>query len=319
LWAVEASGKARENDRFAGRKARLEHRVTVSAKPIAAKTGVIAELGVILREIWGSKDLLYQLTRRDITIRYKQAVMGFAWAILMPLLIVLSGMMIRLAMSKFAGRPLVVTTLASIAVKAIPWAFFVGAIGFATPSLSGNLNLVTKIYFPREVLTLSTVLAQTKDAGVGLLVLAIMLPFLGVTYGWTLLWVPVLLLLTFVFTAAAGLFLACANLFFRDVKYLVQVFLTFGIFFTPVFYEPSLLPRQAARVVMLNPLAPLLEGMNLAVVRGHNLLTPIVAAAEGATVWSPWFLAYSAAWAIGGLLLSLLLFRRLSYLFAEYV
>ena len=296
--------------------------MTASAKPVEATPGVVAELRTILREIWESKDLLYQLTRRDITIRYKQAVMGFAWAVLMPLLIVLSGFMIRLAMSKFAGRPLVVTTLAAIAVKAIPWAFFVGAIGFATPSLSGNLNLVTKIYFPREVLTLSTVLAQTKDTGVALVALTIMLPFLGVHYSLAVLWVPVLLLLTFVLTAAAGLFLACANLFFRDVKYLVQVFLTFGIFFTPVFYEPMLLGSRAARWVMLNPLAPLLEGMNVAVVRGHNLLTPLLATSstgETVTLWSPWFLGYSAAWAVGGLLLSLLLFRRMSYLFAEYV
>jgi lipopolysaccharide transport system permease protein len=296
--------------------------VTASVKPIETRAGIVAELRTILREIWGSRDLLYQLTRRDITIRYKQAVMGFAWAILMPLLIVLSGFMIRLAMSKFAGRPLVVTSLAAIAIKAIPWAFFVGAIGFATPSLSGNLNLVTKIYFPREVLTLSTVFAQTKDTAVAIVFLAILLPFLGVTYSLGVLWVPVLLLLTLTLTAASGLFLACANLFFRDVKYLVQVFLTFGIFFTPVFYEPALLGSRAARVVMLNPLAPLLEGMNLAVVKGHNLLTPLVTttfSGESVLAWSPWYLGYSALWAGGGLLLSLLLFRRMSYLFAEYV
>jgi lipopolysaccharide transport system permease protein len=286
------------------------------------RLGPVGELGVILRDIWASRDLLFQLTRRDITIRYKQAVMGIAWAVLMPVLIVLSGFLIRLAMSKYAGRPLVVTTLASIAVKAIPWAFFVGAIGFATASLSGNSSLVTKIYFPREVLTLSTVLAQTKDTGIGLIFLAILLPFLGVHYTSTLVWVPILLLLTLLFTAAAGLFLACANLFFRDVKYIVQVFLTFGIFFTPVFYEPYLLGARGARLVMLNPMAPILEGMHLAVVRGHNLLSPLFTTlADGtvATVWLPSYLLYSAAWAIVGLLLSLLFFRRLSYLFAEYV
>ncbi len=107
------------------------------------------------------------------------------------------------------------------------------------------------------------------------------------------------------------------------MKYLVQVFLTFGIFFTPVFYSPSLLGKPAASIVMLNPLAPLLEGMHMAVVRGHNLLVPLVGPGSlggpAVVLWEPWHLAYSAAWAFGGLLLSLLLFRRLSYLFAEYV
>ncbi len=293
------------------------------ARTVEVKPGVLAELRGIIREIWECRDLLYQLTRRDITIRYKQAVMGFAWAVLMPVLIVASGFLIRLAMSRFAGRPLVATTLAGIAVKSIPWAFFVGAIGFATPSLSGNSALVTKIYFPREVLTLSTVLAQTKDTGIGLIFLTILLPFMGVHYTWAVLWVPVLLLLTLCFTSATGLFLACANLFFRDVKYIVQVFLTFGIFFTPVFYEPSLLGPRGASLVMLNPMAPFLEGMQVAVVRGHNLLEPLIGATSmggpPVLLWSPWYLVYAAGWAIVGLLLSLLFFRRLSYLFAEYV
>ncbi len=291
-------------------------------RPMELKLGVGGEIRAIIREIWAARDLLFQLTRRDLSIRYKQAVMGIAWAVLMPVLIVASGFLVRLAMSRYAGQPLDVTSLASIAVKALPWSFFVGAISFATPSLSGNAGLLTKIYFPREVLTLSTVLAQTKDTGIGLIFMAILLPFLGVHYTATLLWVPGLLFLTLIFTAATGLFLACANLFFRDVKYIVQVLLTFGIFFAPVFYEAHLLGEPGATLVMLNPMAPLLEGMNLAIVKGHNLLEPLTGVlSSGGTgvIWSPGYLLYSTVWAVGGFLVSLIFFRRLSYLFAEYV
>ena len=290
---------------------------------VEVKAGLWQDLRTVVREIWESRDLVIQLTRRDITIRYKQAVMGFAWAILTPLLIVISGLLIRLAMAKYAGGAVGRISMGGIAVKSLPWSFFVSAIGFATPSLSGNMNLVTKIYFPREVLTISTILANIKDLVVGTVVVAIALPFLGAHYGWQVLWAPVLLALLLGFTLAAGLFLACANLFFRDIKYIVQLALTFGIFFTPVFFESSLLGVRGARIVMFNPLSPILEGMRLAVVEGHNLLQPLVGpglhGGPDVLQWSPWFLGYSALWATVGLAASLIFFRRLSYLFAEYI
>lgn len=289
----------------------------------APARGVLGEIRTIFRDLWEARDLLFQLTHRDITIRYKQAVMGFAWAILTPLLIVLSGLLIRMAMAKFAGASVAISSMAGIAVKSLPWSFFVSAIGFATPSLSGNMNLVTKIYFPREVLTISAILANTKDFGVGLIVVSLALPFMGVHYTAQVLWVPLLLLILLGFTTAAGLFLACANLFFRDIKYIVQLLLTFGIFFTPVFFETSLLGARGAGLAMLNPLAPVLEGLRLAVVEGHSLLQPLIGHGPhgGAEIlmWTPWYLVYSFAWASLGLVLSLLFFRRLSYLFAEYI
>jgi ABC-type polysaccharide/polyol phosphate export permease len=132
----------------------------------------------------------------------------------------------------------------------------------------------------------------------------------------------VLLALLILFTAAACLALSCANLFFRDVKYIVQVLLTFGIFFTPVFFEPRMFGQLGGRLMLLNPLAPLLEGLRLSIVHGHNLATPLVTtAANGASfpAWSPWYLVYSAAWAVLGLVASALMFHRAEAVFAEYV
>ncbi|MGH7629360.1 MAG: ABC transporter permease [Gemmatimonadales bacterium] len=286
-----------------------------------ARPSLAGDVREIVRDIWRYRDLLYQLARRDIRIRYKQALMGFAWALFMPALIVMSGLLVRFAMAYVAGRQVEMGSVAAIAVKAVPWGFFVSAIGFATSSLVANSTLVTKIYFPRELLPLAAVLAAMFDALIGGTVVTLALPFLGVPPSAGLLWAPLIVGLLVLFTIATSLFLSCANLFFRDVKYVVQVLLTFGIFFTPVFFDAAMFGPVAAPLAMLNPLAPLLEGLRLAVVEGHNLLLPLEVVVRGATVmaWSPWYLAYSALWAIGGLLVSAVVFHRSELLFAEYV
>ena len=231
------------------------------------KPSIVADLReIIFEEFWPYRGLAYELTRRDIRVRYKQTVMGFAWAVLMPMLIVLSGSLVRFAMAYVGGGHLTMAELAGISVKAIPWAFFVGSLGFATTSLVGNANLMTKIYFPREMLPLSATLAQAFDSAIAVTALLIVCPFLGVHYGLAILWAPLLGACIVLFTSGTAMLAGCANLFFRDVKYLVQVCLTFGIFMTPVFVEPEMFGRLGARIMMLNPLAPLLEGLRLSIV-----------------------------------------------------
>jgi lipopolysaccharide transport system permease protein len=276
-----------------------------------------------VRALAGTRDLLYQLTLRDVTIRYKQAVIGFAWALFMPLLIVFSGILVQFALATVSGRALSPAGWAGMAIKAVPWGFFVGAIGFATNSLLANMSLVSKVAFPRAVLPLSTVAAQVIDTAIALIALAVLLPFTGAVRGSAaLLWVPVLLVLLVAFTAACALFLSCANLFFRDVKYIVQVLLTFGIFLTPVFFEPAMFGPVGAPLAMLNPLAPLLEGMRLAVTVGHNLLEPLEQVMQNGVVvpvWSPWWLLYTVALTVVGMPLALILFHRAQYSFAEHI
>ncbi len=276
----------------------------------------------IFTDIRTYRELLLELARRDIRIRYKQAVMGFGWAIFMPILIVASGVLVRVAMGQMSGSGVGTGDVAGIAVKGIAWAFFVGTITFATTTLTANHNLISKVYFPREVLPLSSLLAQCFDTAIGLVALAVLLPFLGVTLQLSLLWAPLLLFMLFLVTAAATLFLSCANLFFRDVKYIVQVLLTFGIFFTPVFYEPAMMGERGAALMQLNPLSPILEGLRLSIVEGHNLLEPLtVTGRAGAEIvaWNPLGLLYAAAWGTIGLALSALVFHRLEPAFAENV
>ncbi len=239
---------------------------------------------------------------RDIHIKYKQSIMGFMWAILMPTLIILTGVLVRLVMAKLSGTPVNMTQVASVSVKAVPWAFFVSSMRFATGSLTGNGNLVTKIHFPKEIFPLSAVLSQGFDFLISSGALIIFLAFAGVGWSVNLLWVFPLLLTLVLLIAGWGIFLSAANLFFRDVKYLVEVFLTFAIFITPVFYDSSLAGKWKS-FVLLNPIAPILEGLNSCVVlrRMPDL---------------GWF-AYSFGFSVIGMLLSLMLFKSLESKFAE--
>jgi ABC-type polysaccharide/polyol phosphate export permease len=279
---------------------------------------MLADLREIVRDLLSNRELLDQLTRRDIRIRYKQAVMGIAWAVIMPLVVVLSGWVLRIAFAELAGAPLGTPVLAAIAVKSIGWAFFIGALGFGTTSITGNLPLVTKVYFPREVLPLAAVATQIADGMIATAALALVWPFFGIGFSWSVLWiVPLLLILLFLTTAAALLF-ACMNVFFRDARHLVQLVMSFGIFFTPVFFEGTAFGPGRTWVVMLNPLAPVLEGLRLAAVSGHDLSQPLVAA-NGALAWSPWYLLLAGGVSIAALLASALIFHRAEFRFAEYV
>ncbi len=282
----------------------------------------LRDLGEIAGDLWTFRELWSQLTRRDIKIRYKQAVMGFAWALFMPVLVVMSGLIVRFAIASVGGAPLNRAGAGALMVKGLCWSFFVSTIGFATPSLSANTSLVTKIYFPREVLPMAALAAVGFDTLIAGSAVAAVIPFMGLMWSAALLWAPILLAMLLGLTAATALFLSCANLFFRDVKYIVQVLLTFGIFFTPVLYEPSMLGVSGSELVMLNPIAPILEGMRLSLFHGHSLLEPLtVTGRNGLEVlaWTPWYLGYAAAWAFGGLSLAAVMFHRAEFAFAEFV
>ncbi|HMK28174.1 MAG TPA: ABC transporter permease [Terriglobales bacterium] len=213
----------------------------------------------MFRELVTYRELLFALTLKEIRVRYKQSVMGFLWALLMPLLIVLSGVMVKEAFAVVRGQRLDLHEVLGVCVRALPWAFFVGAVRFGTASLLANSNLVSKIYFPREILPIAAVFANFFDFLIASSALTVLLLVARVGASVYLLWLPVLVVLLVLFTSSLALLLSCANLFFRDVKYIVEVLLTFGIFFTPVFYEARMLGRWAP-LLMLNPLSTIIEG-----------------------------------------------------------
>jgi len=258
----------------------------------------------MIQELVQYRHLLYMLTWRDIKIKYKQSVMGFLWAIFMPMMIVAAGILVKKAFSMLSGKPMDLTQLASVSVKSIPWAFFVSSIRFATNSLVGNINLVTKIYFPREVFPLTSVAANFFDFAVASILLIFILAIAGIGASVYLLWLPVFLIILMLLTTWVGMLLACANLFFRDVKYIVEVILTFGIFFTPVFYEVEMFGKWAP-VLLSNPVGSILESINSVVVFQHPP--------------NMFWLGYSALWAVGGLLIAWSIFHKVEFAFAENI
>jgi lipopolysaccharide transport system permease protein len=261
----------------------------------------------MLRLLTRHRDLLYMLSRRDVTVKYKQSIMGFLWAILMPLLITSAGVVVKLAMTAASGKGGMFREILPVAIKAAPWAFFVASIRFSTQSLSSNHNLVTKIAFPRAVFPLSAVASQLFDFMIAALVVLAVAVF-GVSPTVYLLWVPVLLALLIAQVAGLALLLSAANLFFRDIKYLVEVVLTFAIFFTPVFYSVADIVAKFGRsgeLLLLNPVAPVLEGLDAVIVGGR---AP-----------DPLWTGYAAGWALVLLIVTPAIFLRLEPRFAESV
>jgi len=218
-----------------------------------------------IRELLDHRDLLYMIAWREIKVKYKQSVMGMLWAVLMPSVIVCAGFIVRFAFATVSGNSLALSDLASVAVKAAPWAFFVSALRFGTNSLIANTNLVTKIYLPRLVFPLAAVFSQLFDFLVAGAVVSLFLVVARVGLSVHLLWLPLLVGLLIMLAAAFAILFSAASLFFRDVKYLVEVFLTFAIFFTPVFYD-SVLFGHWAPLLLTNPVSPLLEGISTTVI-----------------------------------------------------
>jgi lipopolysaccharide transport system permease protein len=258
----------------------------------------------MIREVMRFRDLLYMMVWRDIRIKYKQSILGVLWAILMPAMIVLAGIAVKVVLSKFNGKPLAARDLANLSVRAVPWAFFIASIRFGTNCLVGNANLVTKIYFPKVIFPLSATLSQFVDFLIACGVLTIILAFLGMPWSWGLLWLPVLIAMLVVLAAGLGIFLSAASLFFRDVKYLVEMFLTFAIFFTPVFFDAAMF-GEWKNLLLLNPVAPLLEGISAAVTGQGGLQLG-------------WIL-YSALVSLAILGGSVLFFEKLEPFFAECI
>src|SRR5579859_2903373 len=257
-----------------------------------------------LRDLYRHRELLYMIAQRDIKVRYKQSAMGFLWAVLMPILIIMSGLVVRYGYAFASHSTLQSADISSVAIKSLPWAFLVSSIRFGCASLTNNYSLVTKIYFPREIFPLAAVLSSLFDFAIASIALLLFLTILKVGVTWSLLWTPLLLVMLMMLSCGIGLLVSAASLFFRDVKFIVEVMLTFGIFFTPVFYETGMFGNKKTWL-MINPASAILDGFSACIVhhRSPDLL------------WFAYSSAIALAFAIGGYCF----FKHLEPLFAESI
>jgi lipopolysaccharide transport system permease protein len=216
-----------------------------------------------LGELWEYRELLYFFVWRDIKVRYKQTVLGVAWAIIQPFftMIVFSIFFGRLAKVPSDGFPYPVWNYAAL----VPWHFFSYGLSQSSNSLVSNANMITKIYFPRLTLPIATVLSGVVDFVLAFLVLIIMMMFFyGITPTVNILWLPAFLLLALVTALGVGLWFSAMNVQFRDVRYTVPFITQFWLFATPIAYPSSLLSEPWRTIYGINPLVGVVEGFRWA-------------------------------------------------------
>jgi len=260
------------------------------------------DVGEMLREQHDYRELLYQMTRRDLLLRYKQTVMGFGWAVFMPVIntILFSVVFMRVAPID-VGVPYPVFAYTGL----LAWNFFASALRFSVNSLTANINLVAKVYFPREIFPFSAVIVSAVDFAVGSVILVAMMAYYHVVPTSAILFLPVVILVQFALTSAVALLLAMANLFYRDVKYLFEVVITVWMFATSVLYPVDRVTGWAGVVLRLNPMTPIVDAYRSVLLRGDvPALTPITVTAAVSVV------LLASVW---------LVFHRSEFQFAEYI
>jgi lipopolysaccharide transport system permease protein len=262
-----------------------------------------------LRDVWEFRGLLFFLTWRDVKVRYKQTVLGAAWAILQPLLtmVVFTIFFGRLAGIGSEGLPYPLFSYAGL----LPWVFFAQAVTMSSQSLVSSQNLIRKVYFPRLVVPAAAVLAGLVDLALATVVLAGMMVFYGVAPGPQALLLPLLALLAVVTALAVGLWLAALNVRYRDVRYVVPFLVQLWLFVTPVIYPAG---RVVARLEAMS-LPGWLYGLNpmVGVVQGFRWS----AVGAGAAPWS--LIATGAAVSAALLITGAFYFRRVEREFADVV
>lgn len=216
-----------------------------------------------LRELWAYRELLYFLTLRDIKVRYKQTVLGATWAIIQPLMtmIVFSLFFGELAQIPSDGVPYPVFSYAAL----VPWTFFANGLSMSSNSLVGSANLIRKVYFPRLVIPISTVLAGTIDFILAFIILILLMFYYGILPTNNVIFLPLFLLLAFITSLGTGLWLSAMNVQFRDVRYTVPFLTQFWMFVTPIAYPSTLIDNEVLRAIYgINPMAGVVEGFRWA-------------------------------------------------------
>ncbi len=227
-----------------------------------------------LGELWDYRELLYFLTWREIKVRYKQTVLGAAWAILQPLftMLVFTLFFGRLAKMPSDGIPYSVFSLAALT----PWTFFSNGLNQSANSLVGSANLLQKVYFPRLAIPVSAVLSGLVDFLLALALLGGLMLAQGIVPGRNVVWLPLFIALGFVTALGVGLWLAAMNVQYRDIRYTIPFLTQFWMFATPIAYPSSLLPEPWRTLYGINPMAGVVEGFRWALLDAKTAPGPMI-------------------------------------------
>ena len=256
-----------------------------------------------LRNLWEYRELLYFLTWRDIKVRYKQTVLGAAWAIIQPVftMVVFSLFFGNLAKMPSDGIPYPIFSYAAL----VPWTFFANGLSNSSTSLVGSANLIRKVYFPRLVVPISAVISGGVDFALAFAVLLGLMLYYGIIPTAAVVWLPLLLVLALVTALGVGLWLTAMNVQFRDVRYAVPFLIQAWMFATPIAYPSSLLDEPWRTLYGINPMAGVVEGFRWALLGTGIPPGPIV--------------LVSTLVAVGLLVSGAFYFRRMEKTFADVV
>ncbi len=263
------------------------------------RKGLELDLGAL----WQYRELLFFLAWRDIKVRYKQTALGAVWAVLQPVLTMALFSLIfgYLGGLPSEGIPYPVFTFTAL----LPWQLFAFALTQSSASLVADQNLITKVYFPRMVIPLSSVLAGLLDFAIAFGVLLVLMLAYGVAWTPRLLVVPLLVLFALLTAVAAGLWLSALNVKYRDIRYALPFLAQFWMFATPIAYSSTLIPERWRALYSLNPMTGVVEGFRWALLGKSNFVGPMI--------------AVSAAVVLVMLIGGLVYFKRMEDEFADVV
>lgn len=227
-----------------------------------------------VRELWEYRELVYFLIWRNVKVRYKQTILGASWAIIQPFMtmVVFSLFFGKLAKVPSDGVPYPIFSFAGL----VPWMFFANSLDLASKSVVGNAQLITKVYFPRLVIPIATVLSGVVDFAVAFVVLLAMMLYYGTMDLSRMIWLPLFLMLELVTALGAALWLSALSVEYRDVQYVTPFMLQFWLFATPIAYSSSLLSEPWRTLYGLNPMVGVVEGFRWALLNTHTGPGPII-------------------------------------------
>jgi lipopolysaccharide transport system permease protein len=256
-----------------------------------------------LREVWKFRELLYFLIWRDVTVRYKQTIMGASWAILQPFFNML---IFSIFFGLLAGMPSDGVPYPLFAyVALVPWTFFANGLNLSSNSLVANQALIRKVYFPRLVIPVAAVASGIIDFGIAFLVLIGMVLYFDIVPTANIVWLPALFLLALVTALGAGLWFSALNVLYRDIQYIVPFLIQVWLFSTPIVYPSSLIPEGWRNLYAINPMAGVVEGFRWALLDTDTAPGPMILVSALA----------SGALLVGGLFF----FRRMERSFSDVV
>ena len=272
-----------------------------------SEAGIFAAIMGAAREVASFSELLRTMVIRDLKLRYRNSALGFLWSLLSPLLMMLVFILVFKVLTQSTIENYPVFLMAGL----LPWIFTQGSVAGGLHSVTGNANLINKVYFPRELLPVSMVLAGFVQFVAGYLLLTVVLLAVRVELHMTILFVPVIMLLNLLFALGLAMVVATVNVFFRDLQHLVEIGLLAWFFLTPIFYTLDVVPNTSFLgldihrwVFSLNPMATLVTDYRYVMTEGYLPIRHTVVTLAQAV-----FL-FGLGW---------YLMRRLAYRFAEVV